>query len=318
MKLPLGILQRAKTALHGVQGLLIFIAWAITIAILVAQGPTDGRPRWYFAVCWLSLPALIYQTMVPMWERAQKFVNAYAFAALDVLFAIFWFSAFIAVAVWNSAGISAGADKAHVSSGNCTTFAFGSEEKCKLSQATAGIGGLIFVLFLATSAISVYGVIYFRKNGHLPGQSSGSDSYGITAQTKEAFSTADNGDDEGHIGGADDDQYALLHSADNGDGRHPGRQVSWGGVEVHDSEPYEAPPVDYPDHELEGSYADAPPYDADIRHSYVSAMGDSSHVPGPVYEAPHGYVVSPPQSPGPLPPLSFPQADYSYRGNVAP
>jgi len=78
-----------------------------------------------------------------MWPRTRRFANAYAFAATDVLCTIFWFAAFIAVATWNAAGISAGAAKKKVDGGNCTTFDFGPEQKCKLSEAMVGMGVVI-------------------------------------------------------------------------------------------------------------------------------------------------------------------------------
>lgn len=36
--------------------------------------------------CFLSVPAIIYLVMVPMWSRTKKFANAYAFLAVDVLY----------------------------------------------------------------------------------------------------------------------------------------------------------------------------------------------------------------------------------------
>jgi hypothetical protein len=79
--------------------------------------------------------------MAPMWSRAARFANAYAFFALDAFYTLLWFAAFIAVAVWNSKGIREGND--NKDNGNCTTFKFGPEEKCKLSQATVGFGVVI-------------------------------------------------------------------------------------------------------------------------------------------------------------------------------
>ena len=82
--------------------------------------------------------------MVPVWPRAKRFANAYAFAALDVFSTIFWLSAFASVIAWNNAGKSAGAQKKKLPApGNCTTFDYGSERKCKLSGATAGLGGFV-------------------------------------------------------------------------------------------------------------------------------------------------------------------------------
>lgn len=94
--------------------------------------------------CWFSVPALIYQTTIPLWPRTRKFANPYAFATLDVLFAILWFAAFIAVATWNAAGISAGAAKKNVPGGDCSTFEYGPEQKCRLSQATVGMGVVVW------------------------------------------------------------------------------------------------------------------------------------------------------------------------------
>ena len=57
-----------------------------------------------------------------------------------------WFAAFVAVATWNSEGIKQGAKDKDLdeSDGNCTTFAHGPEMKCKLSEATVGIGVVIW------------------------------------------------------------------------------------------------------------------------------------------------------------------------------
>jgi hypothetical protein len=94
-------------------------------------------------------------------------------------------------------------------------------------------------MFIGTSAISLYGVIYYRRNGALPGiaHSAGAGGLGahtsIEDQTKDAFSSAphhddmDHGSDDGtrteRGGDQGDDEYALL----DGEG-HPGQRVNWG------------------------------------------------------------------------------------------
>jgi len=90
--------------------------------------------------------------MTPMWSRAVRFANAYAFLAVDALYTIFWFSAFIAIAFYNSSGIKQGAKdrKLDEKDGNCTTFKWGSEEKCKLSRATFGFGVVIWYVIIPT------------------------------------------------------------------------------------------------------------------------------------------------------------------------
>lgn len=82
--------------------------------------------------------------MTPMWERAVRFANAFVMAGIDVLYTIFWFSAFIALAVWNNQGQKQGAkDKKVGGSGNCTTFAYGTEKKCELAKAAIGLGVVV-------------------------------------------------------------------------------------------------------------------------------------------------------------------------------
>lgn len=83
--------------------------------------------------------------MVPMWSRCRRFANAYAFLSVDALYTILWFAAFISIAMWNAAGIREGAKDKKVKDGegNCTTFKYGSEQKCNLSRATVGLGAVV-------------------------------------------------------------------------------------------------------------------------------------------------------------------------------
>lgn len=160
MQLPHNYLHKGKNALHGLQGLVIFLGWALTIAILVKEGPSDSRTKYFFALvsaqspltfqatdspqCWFCIPVLIYQAAIPTFQRTKRFANPYAFAILDVLFTILWFAAFIGVAVYTNTGISNGEakDKDHKLKG-CAAFDGGPESKCKLSQATIGMGVVV-------------------------------------------------------------------------------------------------------------------------------------------------------------------------------
>ncbi|KAI9888871.1 MAG: hypothetical protein M1814_006221 [Vezdaea aestivalis] len=240
MRLPLSYFQKSKTLAHIAQAVLIVIVWCLTIAVFRDGGPTDGRTAWYFAVCWLSIPALIYQTMVPAWTRAQRFSNPIAFLAVDAVFSILWFSAFVAVATWNSAGIDKGAEKAKDKKGNgCATFGFGSETTCKISKTTAGFGALISVLFALATAMSFYAFRYHRKNGFMPGARAAQDHVAMQDQTKDAFSSAPDSDEAygGHPGYTRDEEYARLRDEEDGSA-HPGQRVAWGreGERVHDYE----------------------------------------------------------------------------------
>lgn len=118
-----------------------------------------------------------------MWTRAWRFANVYAYAALDTLCTILWFAAAIAVGVWEAAGVKKGSNKQPGqsgpqgknggSSGGCSTFAYGSAAKCSTSKASVGFGVIIFLLFVLTSAISIYGLLRYRKTGIMPYGSSG-------------------------------------------------------------------------------------------------------------------------------------------------
>ncbi|KAI9807383.1 MAG: hypothetical protein M1833_000127 [Piccolia ochrophora] len=285
MKLPLHYIQKCKVALHVIQGLFIFVAWALTLVVLISKGPDSGRTGFFFALCWLSIPALIYQVMVPMWPRAKKFANPYAFAGIDLLFMILWFAAFISVATWNSAGIKAGEKdkKKHKDAKGCDAFDFGSPRRCNVSRGSVVIGVFIFLLFVLASAISVYSAVYFRKNGALPGAVS--DFPSVEAQTKDAFSSNQDEEDDGSYNrpsqrhrNRQDDEYGLLHSNEGDQGQHPGRPVSWGHEQYppndHNDTPYNAEYDDqdyhqqspemgtYPDKEVGGARvgATSPPH----------------------------------------------------------
>lgn len=239
MKFPVFLQHKGKSYIHGLQGLIIFLAWALTIAVFTKDGKTDGRTKYYFVLCWLCIPALIYQSAVPSFEKTKKFANAYVFAVVDLLLTILWFAAFIAVAAWTNGGIKPDKGKS-----GCAAFVHGSESKCKLSKATIYVGVLIFLLFIVTSVISVYNLIEFRKTGVIPGPTRPSEPV-EDDQTKYAFSSNPHDDLDEDIEdqpppvrphGRDDDQYALLHT-DTEDGTHPGRPLSWGRDRDHGPSP---------------------------------------------------------------------------------
>jgi translocation protein SEC72 len=83
-----------------------------------------------------------------MYPRARRFGNAYAFAIVDILFTIFWFSAWVAVASYVAGGKSAGLpdddkDKDKDKKTGCDAFGYGSPGKCKLSTGTVILGVVV-------------------------------------------------------------------------------------------------------------------------------------------------------------------------------
>ncbi|CAP98772.1 hypothetical protein EN45_012220 [Penicillium chrysogenum] len=243
-----GSLGRTKNILHFIQGFTIFLAWALTIAIWTKGDGIDGRTGWYWGLCWLSIPGLVYLVAVPMWPRARRFGNVYAFASVDILYSILWLSAWICLASYVAQGKSKGSssdnDKSNSDSKStarranadsdsdkstktgCDNWAYGSASKCKLSEATTIIGVFIFVLFAITAWMSFRNVMHFRRTGTLPDAVSDPT---FAAQSKAAFSSNpahdfEEDDDDMRSGrgggmgassrGDRDEDYALLHQSE--------------------------------------------------------------------------------------------------------
>jgi hypothetical protein len=171
---------------------------------------------------------------------------------------VLWLSAFISVARWNAAGIIEGADK-EKKPRNCDVFIHGPPDKCKLSRVSVGFGAMILyaptlpiptcknqanmcsLFFFITASISGYYLRTFIKSGTLPYESQKNNPFHSTGDTSKdpTWSTEiepphrdshDSDDDRRteHGGNQHDDEYALLHSTETDEGRHPGRPLSWG------------------------------------------------------------------------------------------
>jgi translocation protein SEC72 len=223
MVLPSINAARTKNSLHAIQGFIIFLAWVLTIAVFTKGDGVDGRSGWYFGMCWLSIPALIYLVAVPLYPNARRFGNVYAFATIDCLFVILWFSAWVAVASYVAEGKSIGApanNNKNQGTG-CDNWAYGDSTKCQLSTVTVIFGVAIFFF-------SIRNVVHFRRTGTMPDAISDPT---FAAQTKAAFSSNPVQDfdeeDEFRSGRAADsqprypqdrdDDYALLQQSEADD-----------------------------------------------------------------------------------------------------
>jgi len=164
-------MQQLKLGLHITQAVFIFVAWVLTI-VYFRQATIYGTDiSWYFAMCFVSIPAIIYQTLTPMFNRSRRWGHPYAFATVDVLFTVLWLSAWAAVAAWNLEAQCSGA--------------------CTESEAMVGLGFMVFFFFALTAAISIYGIIYWRQHGTLPGASDrDTTTFDQIDPDREAFSTA--------------------------------------------------------------------------------------------------------------------------------
>lgn len=167
--------------------------------------------------------------MVPMWSRAQRFSNIYAFAALDGLSVVLWLSAWAAMASYVSAGKGKGKDDKKQ---GCDNFKFGSPGRCKLSQGVTALGVFVMLSFIATTFVSIKAVMHFRKTGEVPQAAMGND---MAKQTQDAFSSNMRNDDpfddhhenpdprQGGVSGyqparrSEDDEYAPMYNNDHED-----------------------------------------------------------------------------------------------------
>ncbi|KAH8679627.1 hypothetical protein BGZ60DRAFT_427950 [Tricladium varicosporioides] len=191
-------LQKIKLGVHISQAVAIFIAWVLEITVFRSSAKLDGRPGWFFGMCFLSIPALIFLTMTPRFPRTKKFANPYALATVDGLFCVLWLSAFAAQANYNSSG------KAGDGLGK--------------SKAVVGFGVFIWLFFIVTTLASIYGVAYYKREGYLPGASRAPHNAQMIDPDKEAFSTAPH-----------DDEYAPVHSMDDHEVLHDAGGPNYGG-----------------------------------------------------------------------------------------
>ncbi|CZT21416.1 uncharacterized protein RCC_07279 [Ramularia collo-cygni] len=253
MRLPQNKLQRAKAALHGIQAVLVFVAGCLTLAVMTKSGGYGGQTGFYFALCFLTLPAILYMTIGPLWSRLWRLNNVYAYTTIDLLFALLWSAAAIAVAVWNGQGIRKGekgqdtktrrdtgalSSRADAVKKGCAAFAFGSESKCTVSKATVGFAVVIFLLFVATSYISVRAMLEFRKTGvnvtlapsgdrNRKEELSGEDGKDVWSTNTDELN-AHMADDHVQFGQSEGDREGLLsHQQSSDDLAHPGRRTSY-------------------------------------------------------------------------------------------
>ena len=136
--------------------------------------------------------------MVPMWSRARRFANVYAFACLDTLSVVLWLSAWAAVASYVSSGKNKGKN---TDKSGCDNFKYGSPGRCKLSETIIVFGVFEMLLFIATAFISFRAVMTFKRTGMMPenlpvGDSGMGGKNDFSAQTQDDFSSNMRNDEE--------------------------------------------------------------------------------------------------------------------------
>ena len=99
-----------------------------------------------------------------MWPRARRFGNVYAFATVDCLYAVLWFTAWVCVASYVAQGKSEGKDskqedkdKDKEKKTGCDNWKYGSASKCNISTATCIMG--VVILYVSDSEGNKLGVL---------------------------------------------------------------------------------------------------------------------------------------------------------------
>ncbi|KHJ32137.1 putative chaperone-binding protein [Erysiphe necator] len=183
-------IQQYKTICHGTQAVFLFFIFILELIVFGKASSTDRRVSWQFGLVFLSIPALIFLTMTLRFPRTKKLAQPYALATVDFLFAILWISGFISQASFNSSGKCLGA--------------------CGISKAIVGLGVLTWFIWIVTTIFSLYGVMYWKREGYLPGISRMPYNSATIDPDKEAFSTAPI-DDEYIAGYRPDDQDSPYY-----------------------------------------------------------------------------------------------------------
>ncbi|KAK6611047.1 hypothetical protein H4I96_02645 [Botrytis cinerea] len=175
MEFSIHNLQKYKLAVHIVQLAMAVVIWILDIIVMRSTATVDGRLGWNFGYTFLVLPAVIYLTMTVRFPRTRKFANPYALLAIDLVWCIMALSAFAAVANWNGAG-------------KCGSG-------CKVSKAVVGLGVFLWLFWIVSTAMSFYGLVYYKREGYLPGASRAPNNAAMIDPDKEAFSTAPHDDE---------------------------------------------------------------------------------------------------------------------------
>ncbi|XXG99752.1 hypothetical protein Hte_006093 [Hypoxylon texense] len=189
-----------KLGLHIFQAVLGVVIFILEIVLFRADGSViNGNNGWPFGLCFLSIPAWLYLAMAPRFERTRKLAEPHAMVVVDVIFAIFWLSAFASQAAYNTAN-------------SCG-------QGCAVSKAIVGIAFFELLGFIATSAVSVYTLRYYRQTESLPGYENLGTHQNIDPD-KAAFSMAPH----------DEEAYAPVQMDDHHDHDHDDDHDTHGGV----------------------------------------------------------------------------------------
>ncbi|KAI1759961.1 hypothetical protein GGR53DRAFT_523463 [Hypoxylon sp. FL1150] len=269
-----------KLGLHIFQAVLGVVIFILEIVLFRADNAViNGNNGWPFGLCFLSIPAWLYLGMAPRFERTRKLAEPHAMVVVDIIFAILWLSAFASQAAYDTAN-------------SCG-------QGCAVSKAIVGIAFFELLGFIATTAVSVYTLRYYRQTESLPGYENLGTSQNIDPD-KAAFSMAPH----------DEEAYAPVQMDDHHDDHE------------HHGGPYDpdsfAPRFDNDTAYRPHSTSPAPfenPFDAYRTHSQSSVHSAAHSDPygdpyGSTSSRPHIYAPPAAEDYDDDRPVQFPSANY--------
>jgi len=260
MNLEFGVqnFQTIKLGIHCVQSALILFSWILEIVVFRKAASIDGRPGWYFGLCFLTIPAIIYLTMTVRYSQTRKFANPYALAVVDAFYCLMWLGGFAAQASYNGAMTGTGKDEKDKCTGACGA-----------SKAIVGLGVIVWILWIVTFIMSCAGVLIYKRDGYLPGASRAPFNAQQIDPHKDDFSTAPH-----------DDEYAPIHMNEH-EQEIPDTTGSYGGGAGSYGGRHETPGISF-----SGGYVPPRVEDEEIGYggAYGGAGGGRAQFPDARYE----------------------------------
>jgi hypothetical protein len=278
-------IPKVKLILHGIHGVLAFIIFVLEIVVFRAQDSRiTGNNGWTFAMCFLTIPAVLYLAMAPRWERTRRIAQPHAMLVVDVLWAILWVSGFATQASYNARD-------------ECG-------QGCAVSRGVVAVAFFQILFWIASAGISAITLKHYQHNGVLPGYENLSNRPGGGENIdpdKAAFSMAPH----------DEEAYAPVHMDDRHDDDHHGPSPysadAYGGAGVsgsaygHDTsyrpQSTSPPPQENP---FDNTYQMNDPYSDSYNNLYGGSQVSSSQV----YAPPTADDYDPTR------PAQFPSANY--------
>ncbi|RYP27180.1 hypothetical protein DL767_007773 [Monosporascus sp. MG133] len=184
------LVPKVKLGIHLVHSVIAFVIFVLEIVLFRAQDSViNGNNGWTFAMCFITIPAVIYLTMAPRWERTRRLANPHAMTVIDCIWAILWLSAFATQVSYNKRG-------------SCG-------QACSVSKAIAALAFFQTLFWLLSTGVSYYTLRYTNNNGFLPGYENLGNNHQNIDPDKAAFSTS--------MAPHDEEAYAPVSMEDRHD-----------------------------------------------------------------------------------------------------